>query len=245
MDDIEDLSVDIYQSWCNKESARRIELFPLLLLQHLDLLLWRYLLFDILWVFVKLLCHFVAHFLLFYSNLSSLLLYQLLEVFIVISFLAEFNALARFSNDLIEFKSKLDINSDGSQVIYDNLLDINVFKSIGIVNELGLVLDSLLIRFEVLSSSAIWAWRNVIDSLRRNTSWNESTNKCDCMWGAAINGDVLWLLLSFQKLNVFGVNSKVLIKIGVIYRIDTFNIIFVFVVRRSCQSTRDKAFILK
>lgn len=69
--------------------------------------------------------------------------YQLLQISIVISCLSEFNSLARVAMKLVELKAQLYIDSDGSQMVYNDLLYIDVFKSIGIADQLRFIFDSL------------------------------------------------------------------------------------------------------
>lgn len=170
MDDIEDLSIDIYWSRSDEESAWSIELFPLLLLEQFNLFLRRYFLLELFTVLFDLLCHFVTHFLQFNRNLCSFLLYQFLKLFEVISFLSEANSLARITVDLIELKSQFYMDSNCPQMINHYLLHIDVLKSARVVDQLGLVIDSFLIRFEGLCSSSVGAWTDVVDSLWGNSS---------------------------------------------------------------------------
>lgn len=88
-------------------------------------------------------------------NLNPLLLDQLLQLFIVVSFLAEFNPSARISHVLVKLESKLDMNSDGPEVVDHDLLDVDVLESVGVVDELSFVVESILIFFEGKSSSSV------------------------------------------------------------------------------------------
>lgn len=78
MDDAEDLTVDIDKPRGNEEGTGSGKFFPLLLLQHLDLLLGRDLFLELFTVLLDLLGHLVAHLLHADSDLSSFLLDQLL-----------------------------------------------------------------------------------------------------------------------------------------------------------------------
>lgn len=124
-------------------------------------------------------------------------------------------------------------------------LHVNVLKSIGITDKLSLIVNSFLVGFERVRSSSIWAWTHIMDSFWCNTSCDESADECYGVWGSAIYGDVLWLFHSFEELHVLGIRWEALIEIRVIYRVDTFYVIFVFVVRRMCKAARDEALCLK
>lgn len=104
MDDAKDLTVDINEPRGYEEGARSDQLFPLLLLQHLDLLLGRNLFLRFFTVLLDLFSHLVAHLLHADGDLSPFLLDQLLQLLVIIGFLPESNCLARVSFDLVVLK---------------------------------------------------------------------------------------------------------------------------------------------
>lgn len=151
MNNVEDFSIDIDKTRGNEEGARSDYFFPLPLLQNLNLLLRRYLILSLFRVLRHVIVHLISHLL----NLNPLLLDQLLQLFIVVSFLAEFNPSARISHVLVKLESKLDMNSNGPEVVDHDLLDVDVLESVGVVDELSFVVESILIFFEGKSSSSV------------------------------------------------------------------------------------------
>ena len=125
------------------------------MLQQLNLFFWRNLLLQVLTVLLHLLRHLASHLLKFDSNLSSLLLYQLLQLFVVIGLLAEMYCLTGVSLDFVEFEAKRDVYSNGSEVVDYDLFYVDVLKGIGVANELCLVVNALLVALEGSSSSSV------------------------------------------------------------------------------------------
>lgn len=71
-----------------------------------------------------------------------------------------------------------------------------------------------------------------MDSFRSDASCNKPADESYGVRRSTIYSDILRLFDAFEELHVFGIRGKTLIKIGIINRIDAFNVIFVLVVRR-------------
>lgn len=128
-----------------------------------------------------------------------------------------------------------------SQMINNYLLNIDIFKGIRVIDKTCLVFDSLLVRLEGLRSSSIGPRTNIVYPLRGNSTSNKTTYKGNSMRSASVNGYILRLFHSFEKQYVFRIRGKTLIEVGVINGIYTLNIVFILVIRRMCQSTRNQS----
>ena len=132
-----------------------------------------------------------------------------------------------------------------SQVVDDYFLYVEIFKSIRIINKLWFIIYSVLIRFKLLRSSSIASWWNIVNSFRSNTTSDKSINESNCVRSSSINCDVLRLLLSFEKSNIFWIFSKTFVKIRIIDRINPLNKVFVFIIWRIIQTAWNKSFVLE
>lgn len=192
MNDVKDFSIDIDKSWSDEEGARSDNLFPLPLLQNLNFLFRRDFILSFLWVLRHVIIHFVAHLL----DLNPFLFDQFLQLFIVISFLAEFDSSARISHVLIKLKSKFNMNSNCPEVVNHNLLNVDVLKSVRIVDELSLVIKPILIFLKGVSSPSVWARTDIVNSIGRDTAIDQTTDKSNGVRSSAVDGNILRLFLS-------------------------------------------------
>lgn len=246
MNNIEDFLINIDKSRCNQEGWWSVQLKPLLLLKHSDLIFWWYLLVHILWIlFIELLAHFVSHFLKFYFNLLSFLLDHFFEFFVVVGLLSEPDAPERISLEFEKLEPQFHVHSNVPQVVNDYLLNIQVLESIWIVDQLRFIFYSLLIWFELLSSTTIASWAHIVYSLWSNSTRNEAIYEGDRMRGSSINRDVLGFFLSFQQTDVFWIFRKVLVQVRVINWVNPLDKALVFVVGWVHKSARYEAEILK
>lgn len=134
VDDVEDLAIDVDEAGCDKKGGRRVEFLPLLLLQELNLPLWRYFLLHILWILlIKVLAHLIANLLQLDLNFLPLPLNHLLQLFKIIRLLPKPNTSQRIPINLKELKPQLHLNPNMSQMINNNLLNIKILKSIRII----------------------------------------------------------------------------------------------------------------
>ncbi len=246
MNYIENLFVNVDKAWRDEERTWCVKLEPLLLLQKFNLLLWWYFLISIFRVlFIEILAHFSAHLLQLYFDFLPFLFNHLLKFFIIVGFLSESDSFQWIAIKLKELKSQLYVNADMAQIVDNNFLDIEVFKSIRISNELRLVFNTLLIGFELLCSSSIAAWTNVVYALWSYPTWNQPIDESYCMGSPTINCDVLRFFLSLKQTNVVWFFSKMLVQVRVINRINAIDEVLILVIRRVHKSTTDQAFILK
>ena len=78
------------------------------------------------------------------------------------------------------------------------LFDIDIFKSVRIINKLGLVFDSILIFLESIRSSSVGSRTNIVDSLGIHSSTDKAADKSDSVRCSSIDGNILWFFLSLQ-----------------------------------------------
>jgi len=71
---------------------------------------------------------------------------------------------------LIIFKSKLNIHSQCSEMVHHNFLNIDVLKSVRVIDQLSFILNSVLIFLKSASPPSIGSRTNIIDSLWLNSS---------------------------------------------------------------------------
>ena len=238
MNNVEDFFINVDKIRSYQEIRRSIKLKPLLLLQDLNLFLRRNFLIQILRIFlIKVFTHFISHLLQFKFNLFSFLFNHVLKFFIIICFFSKSYTYQRITIKFKELKPKLNINTDMSQIINDCFLNIKIFKRIRVIDKLRFVIYSVLIWFELLSSSTVATWTNIKNSFRCYSTRYDPIYKSNSVRSSAINRNVLRFLFSFQKPNIFWIFCKILVKIWVINWINSVNEIFVLIVRWIFQTT--------
>lgn len=126
-----------------------------------------------------------------------LLFYHLLKLVIILCFLSEFYSITIVvSLNSMELKAQLYIDSNRSQLAYYLFLDIRILKGIRVINQDWIIFNPILVRLEIIRSSSDRSRYHIIDSLWINSSWDNPTNKCNCMRCPSINSNILWLLFS-------------------------------------------------
>ena len=134
MYNVEDFSVNINWTRSHKECARSDKFKPLFLLQKFYFFLRRDFLFSVIWILLNLFSNFVSHLLKSALYLCSFLLYQLLQLLKVICFFSKSHSSTRIALKFIKFKPKFNMNTYSTQMIYHYLLNIYIFKGIGVIN---------------------------------------------------------------------------------------------------------------
>ena len=131
-----------------------------------------------------------------------------------------------------------------SQVINYFFFNKRIFKGIRIVDKLSLVFKSILIFFKIGSSSSTRSRADIVNSLRIDSSTDESTCKGNSMRCSSINSDILRFFLSLKQFNIFRFQWKMLIKIRIINRIKSLNKFLLLIIWRIMKSPRNKSHIL-
>ena len=131
-----------------------------------------------------------------------------------------------------------------SQVINNFFFNKRIFKSVRIVDKLSLVFKSILIFFKIGSSSSTRSRADIVNSLRIDSSTDESTCKGNSMRCSSINSDILRFFLSFKQFYIFRFQCEMLIKIRIINRIKSLNKFLLLIVWRIIKSPRNKSHIL-
>jgi hypothetical protein len=219
VDDVEDLSVDVDHTRGDEESTGSHQLYPLTLLQQLNFLLWRYLLFHVRLLQFLLLGHLIAHLLQLALNLSPLFLYLLLKLLIVICFFSELHPTARvllITVVLMILEPQLHMDPQSPQVVNHYFFDIDVFKCVRVVDELCFVLQSVGVFFESVGSSTVRTRTDIVDPLRLHSSRDEPADEGNRVRCTSIDCDVLRLFLALKELYVLGGGAEVLVEVGII-----------------------------